>query len=218
MSPDPSIILAETANQLYRDSDYKDLISFEEDIARLSAYVVVIAESYGSLAELGAFASRDAIRESLLLIINSEFSETESFVRSGPIQRVLNDDQERVGFFPWSERKNGSLVKGTASRIYVDIASFVKLNLKKINKTELLHINENIGDFILTYWVVYLSVAPTKTMIQEMLAEIGVELSTSDLTIKLYCMRLAGWIGAKDIRAKFIIMCCTIKTLWSTRS
>lgn len=50
-----SVILAEEANQLYRDSDYSDLISFEEDIAQVSALVLLIAESAGSLAGIGCF-------------------------------------------------------------------------------------------------------------------------------------------------------------------
>jgi hypothetical protein len=51
------IVLAEKATQLFRDSEYDDLISFEEDVARIAAVVLVIAESPGSLAELGAFTS-----------------------------------------------------------------------------------------------------------------------------------------------------------------
>jgi len=50
------VILAEKANQLYRDTSYPDLISFEEDIARISSLVLIIAESPGSVAELGVFA------------------------------------------------------------------------------------------------------------------------------------------------------------------
>jgi hypothetical protein len=56
-------VLAEDAIQLFRDSDYDDLISFEEDVARIAAIVLVIAESAGSLAELGAFASNDTIKD-----------------------------------------------------------------------------------------------------------------------------------------------------------
>jgi hypothetical protein len=59
------VILAEAANQLYRDTDYHDLITFEEDIAKISAMVLVVAESAGSLAELGAFASNDITKQSL---------------------------------------------------------------------------------------------------------------------------------------------------------
>jgi hypothetical protein len=58
-------VLAEDAFQLFRDSDYDDLISFEEDVARIAAVVLVIAESAGSVGELGAFASNNTIRQVL---------------------------------------------------------------------------------------------------------------------------------------------------------
>ena len=63
---DTDVILAERANQLYRDTDYHDLITFEEDIAKISAMILVVAESEGSLAELGAFASNGVTRSSLM--------------------------------------------------------------------------------------------------------------------------------------------------------
>ncbi len=61
------IILAESAYSLYRDAHYDDLISMEEDVAQLSAIVLVIAESAGSLAELGAFSSNEYIKPSAAL-------------------------------------------------------------------------------------------------------------------------------------------------------
>jgi hypothetical protein len=48
------VVLAEEARDLYRSTKYRDLISFEEDIARMASLVLVIPESPGSLAELGA--------------------------------------------------------------------------------------------------------------------------------------------------------------------
>ena len=87
-----SIVLAEEANQLYRDTDYSDLITFEEDIARIAAVVLVIAESAGSLAELGAFTANDTIRQALRVVIPSHHETQESFVRYGPIQRLKNEN------------------------------------------------------------------------------------------------------------------------------
>lgn len=63
LSPRYNIVLAEIATQLYRDGGYTDLISFEEDIARIASVVLVIAESAGSLAELGAFTANDTIQK-----------------------------------------------------------------------------------------------------------------------------------------------------------
>lgn len=62
---DAKVVLAEEAQQLFRDTTYNDLISFEEDIARLSSIVLIISESPGSLAELGSFSSEVAIRDTV---------------------------------------------------------------------------------------------------------------------------------------------------------
>ncbi|WP_204275442.1 retron St85 family effector protein, partial [Enterobacter hormaechei] len=83
-----SIVLAEEANQIYRDTEYSDLITFEEDIARIAAVVLVIAESAGSLAELGAFTANDTIRQALRVVIPDHHETAESFVRYGPIERL----------------------------------------------------------------------------------------------------------------------------------
>ena len=46
--PNAHFVYAESATQLYRDSKYKDLIAFEEDIAQISDIVLIIGESAGS--------------------------------------------------------------------------------------------------------------------------------------------------------------------------
>jgi hypothetical protein len=99
-------VLAEDAVQLFRDSDYGDLISFEEDVARIAAVVLVIAESAGSLAELGAFASNDTIRQVLRVVIQEEHEKAESFVRFGPILRISKAKRDNLGVYPW-RLKNG---------------------------------------------------------------------------------------------------------------
>lgn len=41
------IVLAETANQLYRDTAYKDLITFEEDIPRFLRWCLSLLKVLG---------------------------------------------------------------------------------------------------------------------------------------------------------------------------
>lgn len=121
-----AIVLAETAQHLYRDTSYEDLISFEEDIAKVASIVLIISESPGSLAELGAFASEPIIRDSLRLIISEEHNGAESFVRYGPIKRIENIDRERIGIFPWKNHKsNGSIVKASIKPHYTEIIQFI---------------------------------------------------------------------------------------------
>ncbi|NEU96474.1 retron St85 family effector protein [Bradyrhizobium uaiense] len=92
-----NIVLAEKATQLFRDSDYGDLISFEEDIARIAAVVLVIAESPGSLAELGAFTANDTIRNALRVVVQQQHDTAESFVRFGPIERIKRTRRANLG-------------------------------------------------------------------------------------------------------------------------
>jgi hypothetical protein len=131
------IILAEKAIQLYRDTAYTDSISFEEDIATISSVVLVIAESAGSLAELGAFSTNPTIRKTLRIIVQGKYSAAESFIRFGPIERIIQSGRrEFVGFYPWRVTRSGRFVKTSARLHYTEIRKFIKSHLDAIPATE----------------------------------------------------------------------------------
>ena len=67
---------------------YKDLFELERHIASISAAIVVIVESPGSFAELGAFSQIDEICERLLVVIHNPFyhEPDPGFIRLGPIE------------------------------------------------------------------------------------------------------------------------------------
>ncbi len=122
------IILAEGAVELYRKTHYHDLISFEEDLARIASVVLVIVESPGSFAELGAFASNDTIRKALKVIIQEEYETAESFVRYGPVERVSKAQRSDLGVYPWRMRAGKLVVRSTISH-YSHIKKFFNLHL-----------------------------------------------------------------------------------------
>jgi len=192
-----NVILAEEANQLYRDTDYHDLITFEEDIAKISAMVLVIAESAGSLAELGAFASNDETKNSLTILMQEKYADSESFIRFGPVQRIKKDDDERVGFFPWEINGKGNLIKGSAEPHVKPIVDFINAGLKRITSTFLYSSIPTIQPFIIIYWIVYLSLAIPLGKLTTFLANIIPQETTATVRRKLYCMKLAGWIKVK---------------------
>lgn len=188
------IVLAEAANQLYRDTTYKDLITFEEDIAKISAMVLVIAESAGSLAELGAFASSETLSRSLTILMQEEYAESESFIRYGPVQRIRNDDQERVAFFPWRLNGNSKIIKSSASPHVGAIVSFINERLKKVPKTTKYSEDNEFTEFVLLYWVLYLSIAMPLGKLTSYITNIVNGLDDRAVRRKLYCMQLAGWV------------------------
>lgn len=76
-------------------------LKIESELAELADAIIVIAESPGTFAELGAFALSDALRAKLLPIVDSRYKKEPSFLRVGPIRWVDNDS--RVGPAIWAD-------------------------------------------------------------------------------------------------------------------
>jgi hypothetical protein len=188
------VVLAEEANQLYRDTEYSDLITFEEDIAHLSSVVLIIAESAGSLAELGAFATSEQIRPALSVIMTTEHFYNESFVRFGPVQKVMSEDEARVAAFPWRTRKDGEIIKSSISSHYQQIQTFINGRIKSRPSEFLLRESGALGQFLMTLWIIHLSKAIGISDLSRYLNSIGITQTQKELKNRLYCMKIAGWI------------------------
>ena len=79
------IVLAEDAKPLEAEAGYKDLLSFESDIAQVVGVILLFAESAGSLAELGAFAALRTVAPSLIAVLDDHYYYQSSFIKNGPV-------------------------------------------------------------------------------------------------------------------------------------
>lgn len=190
-----NVVLAEEANQLYRESDYEDLISFEEDIAKIAALVLLIAESAGSLAELGAFASIDSIRSRLAVLIQSEYEEAESFVRYGPLEKLKKEDERRLAAIPWRITGKSILIKSSASPHVQEIIGFTNDLLKRVPAEESWRTAEELQPFVLILWVLHLANAMTITQLLHYVQGLWPGITQKELRNMLFCMKLAGWVA-----------------------
>lgn len=68
-----------------KDAPYKELVTFENDIAQLSDLVLLFSESPGSFTELGVFASHKEIAKKTLVVIQQKYLGKDSFIAKGPI-------------------------------------------------------------------------------------------------------------------------------------
>ncbi|EHK8974680.1 retron St85 family effector protein [Vibrio vulnificus] len=66
-------------------------LELEEWLADLSDAVIIIVESFGTVAELGAFSMSKPLRHKLLPILDKNFQSHESFVNTGPVRWVDQD-------------------------------------------------------------------------------------------------------------------------------
>lgn len=83
-----TLFRAEDAFSVLLRSNKDDLLTIEHSLADYSDCVVIINESAGTLAELGAFASNEAVVKKLLIVNPSEHRDALSFINLGPIAKT----------------------------------------------------------------------------------------------------------------------------------
>lgn len=112
---DATLLRAEDAHAFaIKTAKYDDFLRFESDLAQVCELVLLFCESEGSFAELGSFCSLEEIRKRTLVVIEDQhFNATTSYIRLGPLQSLLNEDDSAVVTFNFSDlgSSDGSLEK-----------------------------------------------------------------------------------------------------------
>lgn len=83
-----SLFKAEDVFRVLLKSEDDDLLTIEHLIADYSDCIVIVNESHGALAELGAFASSEDVVKKLLVVNPQEHIGALSFINLGPIAKV----------------------------------------------------------------------------------------------------------------------------------
>jgi hypothetical protein len=90
-NPDLSIFYAERVWELMVQKADRDALQMEAELAFLADIVVIIVESPGTFAELGAFSLSEPLRKKLLPIIDVEYRDQPSFISNGPVRWIDKD-------------------------------------------------------------------------------------------------------------------------------
>jgi hypothetical protein len=83
-------------NVFYAESAWEQLatrstlgaLKIEADLAALADLVIIIVESPGTFAELGAFSLSDPLRKKLLPIVDTIYENATSFISTGPLKWI----------------------------------------------------------------------------------------------------------------------------------
>lgn len=84
--------------ELLYSSQANDLLSLENLLAESVDAVVLIPESPGSFAELGAFANNEKLRNKLICIVDKKFKKDKSFINQGPLKLVRKANKQALIF------------------------------------------------------------------------------------------------------------------------
>lgn len=124
--------------ELLFSSHSSNLLSLENLLAESVDAVVLIPESPGSFAELGAFANNEKLRSKLICIIDKQYKKDKSFINQGPLKLIKKANKHGLIFID-PKGIDKEIAKITAS-----LRKMKKTSSKIIDKITLLQIENFI--------------------------------------------------------------------------
>lgn len=126
--PSFEIFRPEEITDWHADGLFKNLMSFEQELAGICSLIVVILESAGSIAELGAFSQLSDLSSKMIAIKSHDF-ETEknviSFINLGILRFLREGKESAVRTYPWSISPPFSIETTTLQDVVTDIEATV---------------------------------------------------------------------------------------------
>jgi hypothetical protein len=114
----------------------KDLLSLENMLASSVDAILLIPESPGSFAELGAFANDERLREKLICLVDKKFKKDKSFINQGPLKLVRQANKHGLIYIdPDDIDKNISEVHSSLKKMKKSSSKIgSKVNLLQLDK------------------------------------------------------------------------------------
>lgn len=188
------IILAEKAAQLFDSHIYDDLMEFEKFIASISRVILLVSESEGSIAELGAFSQIPEISSKLLVYIHSRFYNDNSFIKDGPVRYLENRNEQSVQEFDWPQNQHGMINASAAATLIPAFAAAMRSFERRQPRTERFD-QERIGHkILLVAGVIHLLGCCKIREAIEALDNLGFNFTENQVKQFIFCLKLFGWV------------------------
>jgi hypothetical protein len=92
-SPGLDVFYAERVWEHIAADPNRSALEMESDLALLADLVIIIVESPGTFAELGAFSLVAPLRKKLLPIVDTEYKDQPSFISTGPLRWIDRESE-----------------------------------------------------------------------------------------------------------------------------
>lgn len=188
--PDYEIFRPEEIDNWQVDGVFKNLMDFESDLASICSLVVIILESAGAIAELGAFSQLDDFKKKLTIIVAEAHAEKNSFINLGILRYITRDHDTGVKRYPWNVDRPVEATDDVVSDIIADI----KQELERLQKSQLLKSPNETHLIAIIYELTRLFVALKENEIIESLEHLGYEIKKDNLRRKLFLLERFGFI------------------------
>ncbi|MDB5776327.1 MAG: putative inner rane protein [Herbaspirillum sp.] len=166
---------------------YNDLLSFEEDVCTLVDVVLVFLETEGAIAEFAALIKHENIAPKLLIVVNQEHYESDSFIKLGLLRYL---EAAHKGSDNIVVAHNNPLIRAELDHILklLEQRSQQQPKIESFRQKNLRHIFYLIVDFIDILQVARIS------DIQLMLKKLGISYSKNRLEQLLSALKNAELI------------------------
>lgn len=135
--PEFNLFRPEEIEEWATDAIFKNLMDYEKELASVSSLVVIILESAGSIAELGAFSQLPELSKKLIIFKSNHFGSDTSFIDLGILRYIKSDyGSNKVRKYDWTPSTNGrtaTIPNDLALDVLHDLSDEVK-GLKKTSK------------------------------------------------------------------------------------
>ncbi len=184
-----NIILAEDAADWYHNPKsplpprFPNLVNLEEQIGALSTLILLIVESAGSIAELGAFSFIESLRAKLSVVLEATYQDQRSFIMDGPVAMLDGESEARGGPSRWyaldwltdTEEKTINILdaRKVADKIINEILDPA---IKKLNDSELFRAGKIEHQILLVGDIVNVGGPLLISEIMEILEGLGLEI------------------------------------------
>ena len=121
-------------DELLYSSKTKDLLSLEGLLADSVDAIVLIPESPGSFAELGAFANDEKLRKKLICIVDKKYKKDKSLINQGPLKLVKKANPSGLVFIDANDVENeiDKLISSLRKMKKVSVKSDAKISLLQL--------------------------------------------------------------------------------------
>lgn len=166
------------------DGVFKNLMTFETDLAAICTLVVIILESAGSLAELGAFSQLSELSEKIIAVRSSKFQNDRSFINLGILRYIAEKHKSSIKSYPWNIEDPSSITV----ELITDVVSDIQDELSKLKKTEVLNLKKSSHVIVLICEIIEYFIALKESEIHDYLDNVGVNISKDELKRKLFLL------------------------------
>jgi hypothetical protein len=167
------------------DGVFRDLMSFEVELASICSLAVIILESEGALVELGAFSQLPELSNKIIAICPEKYISATSFINFGILRFIAATQPANVKSYPWEPADPKSITQ----EVIGDFASDIQEELNKLPKSQIFKGDQNTHVIVLICEFLRLFTALKETEILEFLEICGIKIEKENLKGKLFLLQ-----------------------------